>query len=154
MVGTAVDIGMYVLHVAFAALWTGGVLFLVLGVFPAARSGTIGNDVFRTIVDRMRWVTRIGAVVFLVTGGHLAASRYSIEALTGTGSGHLVLTMLGLWLVLVGVMEYGSTKLDAAVNRSGVSDAIEETRTIFLVAAALAILLLVDAGILASGLIA
>lgn len=115
---------MYVIHIGYGALWTGAILFLVLGIVPAAKAGSIAPAAFGLLVSRLTWITRIGAVIFLVTGGHLAGSRYTIESLTGTGRGHLVLTMLGLWLVLTIAIEAVSARLSRGLEDGDVARTI------------------------------
>jgi len=55
---------MWSVHVGFAVLWTGGVLFVALAVLPPALRGEIDGGALGSIVDRLRWITRIAAVAF------------------------------------------------------------------------------------------
>ena len=105
------DAAMWSLHVGFAVLWTGSVFFVTLAVVPLATRGTIGTDALATVVDRLRWITRIAALAFLASGGHMAGTLYTVESLTGTGRGHLVLTMIALWFLITGLVEVASGKL-------------------------------------------
>jgi putative copper export protein len=127
------------LHLIFAALWTGSVLFVVGGVLPVARS-----DAGRRVVERLAWLSRASAAVLLLTGGHLAGTLYTGETLTGTGRGHLVLGMTALWLVLIGLVEAGNARTDAGGVGPGAT-------RLFQAAGGVAALLLVVAGLLAGG---
>ncbi|MDZ5812617.1 transporter, partial [Halorubrum sp. AD140] len=99
------------IHVGFAILWTGSVLFVTLAVLPPALRGEVDADALGTIVGRLRWITRVAALAFLASGGHMAGTLYTFESLTGTGRGHLVLTMLALWFLITGLVEVASGKL-------------------------------------------
>ncbi|SEH39354.1 hypothetical protein SAMN05192561_101492 [Halopenitus malekzadehii] len=144
----------WTLHVAFAALWTGSVLFVSATVVPAATSATIGTDAIASIVGRLQLVTRLSAVVLFATGGHMAGTTYTIERLTGTGRGHLVLTMLVLWFVLAALVEIGSKKLLSGVSTDKLREPARDARPLFLGAAVVSVLLLVTAGVLASNVVA
>ncbi|NUE03385.1 transporter [Halorubraceae archaeon YAN] len=148
---STVDIVMWSLHTIFAGVWTGSILFFVGAVLPATTAGTIGRVALVSMVTKLRWLTRIGAVVFVATGGHMAGTRYTADSLFGTGRGHLVLTMLVLWFILTAVVEIGGARLESGAEDGGVDSAIEQSRPIFVIAAVLSVLLLIDAGLLASG---
>lgn len=150
---------MVVLHNLFAAVWVGSVLFVAIAVLPLARDGTLGPDPLETIVDRLRFLTRVSAFFLLATGAHLAfawyvGDGYDVSPLLETGQGHLVLTMIVLWLALAGVVEVGSSRildgLDRNLHRQPVSDALP----FFRVAAVLAVLVILVGGLLSSGLFA
>jgi len=146
-----VDSIMQILHVLFAGLWTGSVLFVVGAVLPAASSGSISAAAMSTMTTRLAWLTRVSAVVFVATGGHLAGTRYTSETLFATGRGQLVVAMLVLWLVLTGLVEIGCKRLGGSKAATNVQQAVDETRPIWLAAGAVAVLLLVDSGLLAAG---
>lgn len=149
MAMSAVDVLMWSLHTAFAGAWTGSILFFLAAVLPAASSGSIDGLTLSTIATKLRWLTRVGVVVFVATGGHMAGTRYTFDSLLGTGRGHLVLTMLVLWFVLTALVEIGGSRIDSAGSNG--QDAASAGRPIFLVAAIVAVGLLIDAGLLASG---
>ncbi|WP_058365645.1 hypothetical protein [Haloparvum sedimenti] len=151
---SVLDAVMWTVHVAFAALWTGSVLFVVATILPSATAGEIGSEAFGSIVDRLRWITRISAVAFLASGGHMAGTRYDVGTLTGTGNGHLVLTMLGLWVVLTGLVEVAGSKVESGVDEGKLREPARDAKPFFLAAAAVAVLLLITAGLLASNALA
>lgn len=100
-----------VVHVLTGALWVGAIVFVVTGVLPVARDGDLNAEPLAAISGSLQRISRIAAVLILATGGHLAGTRYTTESLTGTGNGHLVLTMAGLWLVVTGLVEVGTGRL-------------------------------------------
>lgn len=145
---SVVDTTMIILHGFFGSLWTGSVLFFVGAVLPAAASGSLSPPTLSTVTTRLVWLTRISAIIFVATGGHLAAARYTGETLFGTPRGQLVVAMLVLWFVLTGVVEASSKRLQRRATASDVSTAIAETRSLFIAAAVLAVSLLVVTGLL------
>ena len=145
----AVDVLMWSLHTAFAGAWTGSVLFFFAAVLPAASSGVIDGATLSAISTKLRWLTRAGVVVFVATGGHMAGTRYTFDSLLGSGRGHLVVTMIVLWFVLTALVEIGGSRIDDA-GSSGPA-AAAAARPAFIAAGIVAVGLLIDAGILASG---
>lgn len=141
---------MWSLHVGFAILWTGSVLFVSLAVLPAALRGDIGTEPLGAIVGRLRWITRIAALAFIVSGGHMAGTLYTFESLTGTGRGHLVLAMLVLWFVITGLVEVAGGKLTAGLDAGKLREPARDAKPFFYGAAGLSVLLILTAGLLAS----
>lgn len=141
---------MWSIHVGFAILWTGSVLFVTAAVLPPAIRGDIGAEALSYIVGRLRWITRIAAVAFVVSGGHMAGNVYTVDTLTGTGSGHLVLTMITLWLVITGLVEVASGKLVDGLDAGSISNAVLEAKPLLYGAAGLSVVLIVTAGLLAN----
>ncbi len=138
---------MWSLHVGFAVLWTGSVLFVTLAIVPPATRGDVGRELLSAVVSRLRWITRIGALVFVATGGHMAGQLYTAETLFGTGRGHLVLTMLALWFVITGLVEVGSGK---ATADGDVAKTVADAKPFLYAAAALSVGLVITAGLLAN----
>lgn len=121
-----------VLHMLFAGLWTGSVLFVSIAGMPADG------------VDPLRYVSRASALVLFLTGGHMAGTRYTIESLTGTTAGWAVLSMLLLWAALAGLVEVAASRYE--------DGGPEAATTLFRAAGVVAALLLIDGGLLAAGL--
>lgn len=144
------DTAMVSIHLLFAGLWTGGVVFMVGAVLPAARDGSLSAEALGFLTGRLVTLSRLSALVLLLTGGHMAGTGYTVGSLTGSGRGHLVLTMVVLWFVLAAIVEVGSRKLRGTGSDDGVV-AAAAARPYFLAAAAVALLLLVDGGLLAGG---
>ncbi|MGQ4556170.1 CopD family protein [Halobellus sp. GM3] len=146
------DTVMTTLHVLVGALWVGSVVFVAAVILPAAVEGALDAAPLQTIADRLVYLSRGASVVMFATGGHLAGTRYTVETLTGTGRGHLVLAMLALWLVLTALVEIGRGRMTDGLREKRVRTPAGAALTTFRAAAVVGILLLVDAGILASGI--
>ncbi len=145
MVDTTV---MYVIHGLFGALWTGSVLFVAVAVLPVAVDGKLEPDAFGSLVGRLRWITRISALLLLVSGGHLAGTLYDANTLLGTGSGHLVLTMLGLWLGLAAVVEIGSARAARGIEAGKKREPARDAKPFYYAGAVFSVGLLLTAGLL------
>ncbi len=143
-----VDTAMYTIHTAFSALWAGSVLFVAAAVLPLAMDGRLEPAAFGNVVSKLRWITRISALLLLVTGGHLAGTLYTAETLTGTPSGYLVLVMLALWFGLAALVEVGSGKAARGVEEKKIREPARAARPFYLLAAAFAVGLLVVSGLL------
>lgn len=150
---SVLDATMWTVHVAVAALWTGSVLFVTTAVLPSATAGDAADAVFGAIVSKLRWITRFSALALLITGGHMAASRYTVETLTGTGRGHLVLSMFVLWFVLAGLVEAASGKVSSGLDAGKLREPARNAKPLFTGAAVVSVLLLVTAGLLASDVV-
>lgn len=128
------------LHVVFGALWTGAVVFVALTASDVDRVAPGGLTT--VIVDRLRQVSRTSAIVTFLSGGYLAgeyAGAYFMESTRGW----LLSAMVLLWLGLMVTVEVGAA-------RTLSSD--ESGETVLKVAGVVAFLLLVDVGLLLSGL--
>lgn len=147
-----VDHAVGVLHMLVAALWTGSVFFVTVAVLPTARDGGIDADPFQRIAGRLTTVTRVSVLLLLLTGAHQAATLYTAETLTGDRRGHLVLGMVLLWLVLTGLVEVGTARLIEGTEQLKVRQPAAEARPFFLAASAVAVILLVVAGLLYTSL--
>ncbi|MFB6179332.1 MAG: transporter [Halorientalis sp.] len=141
----AVTIG-YVLHMLFAGIWTGGVIFMTYGVIPVGRAGNIDTDPFADITSRLLILSRTCALFLLLTGGYLASTMS--DSLMGTTKGYLVIAMIVLWLAMAGLVEVGTKKISAGLRERKVRTPAEKGRPFFLGASIVALLLLVVAGAL------
>ncbi len=142
---------MYTLHLVFGGVWAGSVVFVTLGVLPTARDGTANAEPLRAVIERLRWVSRTSALVLFASGGHMAGQLYTVESLTGSPRGHLVLSMVALWLALAALVEIGSSKLAGGFDQMKVRQPARDARPFFLAGSVVAALLLVVGGLLASG---
>jgi putative copper export protein len=136
------------IHLLFAGAWTGSVLFMTYGVLPTARAGNIDTDPFADITSRLLTLSRASAAVLFITGAHLAATQYTVETLTGTVPGYLVIVMIVLWLALAGLVEVGMSKVSEGLRERKVRTPAEKGRPFLLGASIVSILLLLNAGIL------
>ena len=144
--------GVYVVHLLFAALWTGSVLFAWYVVLPLARDGNLNATPLGTVAGKLTTISRASAAVLFLTGGHMAAAAagYTVESLTGTTQGHLVIAMIVLWFGLAGLVEVGTSKLTDGTGRDKVREPAHEATRFFQIGAVFAVLLLVDAGLIIS----
>lgn len=143
-----IDTVMATVHLLVGGLWTGSVLFFALAVLPTARSGDIRANSFESIIGRLTMGSRVSALLMFVTGGHLAGTRYTVGTLFGSGRGHLVLSMLALWLVLTALVEIGQSRAKDGLEQKKVRTPAENAAPLYLGAALVAVLLLVNAGVL------
>ncbi|MFB6170640.1 MAG: CopD family protein [Haloarculaceae archaeon] len=143
----------YVLHVAFAALLTGGVVFVTWVALPLASAGDVSPGVLESLIDRLTTLSRASAVVLFLTGGHMAGTRYTVASLTGTPRGHLVLTMLGLWVVLTALVEIAASRMRDGLDSEKVRTPARDGGPVLKAASVVALLALLDAGLLASGVV-
>lgn len=123
-----------VTHLLFAGLWTGSVAYAAAIVVDADRLGSDGRSL---VADRLRSISRTSAVFVFLSGGYLSMG-YAGEYFTSTTRGWLLGVMVVLWLVLMVVVEIGASRL---------VDGSERARGTFLLASFVAVLLLVDAGL-------
>ena len=106
-----------------------------------------------SITSGLRWLTRIGAVVFVVTGGHMAGTGYGDGRLFSDPMGHAVLGMLALWLVVTGLLEMSLGKVQTELGNGHIQTAGRENETLVRVAAVLSVVLLLLGGYLARPLV-
>lgn len=137
-----------VLHTVFAAIWTGGTLLIAGAILPAARRGSLDGDALRLVGSRFWYTTIASVLILLMTGGHLAGTLYTFDALQTTGRGHLVLTMTGLWLVLTIILYVGTRPLRRVPADGSAVTAATSARPWFLAGSAVSLVLLVLAGLL------
>jgi len=145
-----VEVASYVLHSLFAGLWTGSVIFVAFAVLPMAREGELNAAPLRSVASTLTRISRVSALVLLLTGSHMAATRYTGDSLTGTTGGYLVLAMVTLWLVLAATVEMGTSRIRSGTGRDKVREPAREARPFFVVAALTGALLLVVAGLLSA----
>lgn len=146
---SVLDTAVVAIHLVFAGVWAGSVVFVALAFLPVARNGTTNAASLATVTGRLVTLSRVSALVLLLTGGHMAGTVYTVESLTGTTRGHLVLGMVVLWFALAALVEVGGRKLDAGGETNDVRRAGEGARPYLLAAAVVALLLLIDGGLLA-----
>ena len=143
---SVVDAAVFGAHLLFAGLWSGSVLFTTYAVLPTAIRGDARPGPLAAITGKLRTVSRASALFLLLTGGHLAATRYTGASLVGTGRGRLVLAMVGLWFLLAGLVEVAGSKLAAGFDAQKVREPARDARPFLLGASLVAVLLLLDAG--------
>ena len=138
----------YVFHTLFAGVWVGAVVLTAWKVIPLARNGDVSPELLGGVASGVSWITRVGALVFLATGGYMTATVYGAEGLLAPPQGHVVLTMLALWLVMTGLVEVGGSKIRSALERNKVRTAARDADTFLNAAAVIGLVLLVLGGYL------
>ena len=111
-VGTAVA----TTHLLVGALWTGAVAFVALVVLPAARDGDLDATPLGDMVASLVTGSRVASLLMLLTGAHIAATRYTASSLTASTRGHLVLAMVALWVALSALVEVGGARVRDGVR--------------------------------------
>lgn len=148
-----VDTVAVAVHLAFAAVWVGGVVFFTVAVLPLARSGSLNAGPVAAILDRTTTVSRISSVVMLLTGGHLAAAYSGLE-FSGIGTSArwtFVLVMIALWFVLAALVEIGASRMQDGLEQKKVRAPARNHRAFFLAASVVGVLLFLDAAVLSTG---
>ena len=140
------EAAVYGVHLLFAGLWSGSVLFVTLAVLPTAYSGDANAGPLATVTSRLKLVSRTSALLLLLTGGHLAVTFYPGTSLLDTTRGNLVLAMVALWFLLAALVEVGAGKLADGFAEKKVRTPARDARPFFLGASLVAVLLLFDAG--------
>ena len=141
----------YAVHVVFGAIWTGSVLFVALGVLPVALQGDAGVDLLEHAIDRLTTVSRLSATVLLLTGLWQLSYLYpGVDALTAAPRGHLVLTMIALWILMAGLVEVGASRARDSLAERKVRTPAADARPFLYAASLVAVLVLLDAGLLAA----
>lgn len=143
-----VEVVVYGVHLLFAGVWTGSVVFVTLGILPTAVEGDVNAGPMETVTSRLKLLSRASTLLLLLSGGHLAATFYPGTALLETTRGNLVLLMTALWFVLAGLVEVGASKLSDGFAEKKVRAPARNARPFFWAASAVAGLLLIDAGVL------
>lgn len=139
-----------VIHTIFAAVWVGSVVFMTVSVLPMAKDGLLDPEAVERASGTLTTITRWSALLLLITGSFMASSFYTSERLFGSGDGHLVLTMVALWLVLTGLIEMTTRRLEDGLQAKRVRAPAAETETWFRGASFVGLALLVVAGLLSS----
>jgi putative copper export protein len=134
------------IHLVAAGLWAGAVLYATVGLLPLARAGDIDVAPTQTLLARLAWLSRGSSLVLLLTGSHLALTRYPGDALLGTGRGHLVVTMVLLWVALSGLVEVGTSRFTDALDRQKIRTGADDARRFFRLASVVAVALLLLGG--------
>jgi hypothetical protein len=166
----------FVLHVVSGALWTGATLYVLYATLPRATDGTLGREAFVDAAHRLLMITRWTGVVLPVTGAYMVWRLYApLELLATTRRGWAVLAMLSLWGLMNGLVELGVLRmrrevdpdigwgrymaegfpvdaLDGVGSAPGSARLATVGRPYLLASGGVAVLLLIDAALLAGGI--
>lgn len=104
------------MHLVVAASWVGAVLFYTVGVVPLARAGSVNAAPLEHLTERLRFGSRVGAVVLLLSGGYLISLAGHETSLLSTPSGLVVLAMLAGWVVFAGLVEVATGRVLAGTE--------------------------------------
>lgn len=144
------DAAAAVIHQVFAAVWVGSIVFMTVSVLPMAKDGELDPESVERASGTLRTITRVSALLLLLTGGYLAAN-YGTDGLLESTSGNLVLVMVVLWLVLTGLLEVTASRLEDGLQAKRVRAPAHETQTWYRAASGIGVALLIVAGLLSSG---
>lgn len=144
-----------VLHVLFGGLWIGSVVFVAFAVLPLGRDAEIDPDPLDAIVGHLVMLSRLAAVVMLATGAHVLyhvtlGGELSADPLLNSGRGHLVLTMVALWLGVIACVEIGNGKLTDGLDADKLREPARNALPWFRAAALLGIAVLTLGGMLSA----
>jgi len=168
----------FVFHVLSGALWTGATLYVVYAVLPRGSDGTLGAAGFVDALHRLLLITRWTGVVLPVTGAYMLWVLYTpLDLLTATSRGWAVIAMIALWGVMNGLIEIGildarrevdpevgwgtymaegfpvaTLPADGSERAVRVEQLAGAVRPALLASGGCAVLLLVDAALLAGGI--
>lgn len=139
-----------VIHTVFAAVWVGSVVFMTVSVLPMAKDGVLDPESVGRASGVLTTITRVSALLMLLSGGFLAGHYYTGSSLFGSTRGYLVLAMVALWLVLTGLVEMSARRLEDGLKAQRVRAPAHETEGWFRAASAVGVALLIIAGLLSS----
>ncbi|MFC4542698.1 copper resistance protein CopD [Halosolutus amylolyticus] len=140
-------------HLLFAAIWAGSVFYVAFVVVPLARDGAFNTTKpLERIAGRLTTISRVSALVLLLTGGHLAGTRYTADRLVGSTNGQLVIAMVVLWLAFAGLVEVGSKRFEAGLNGKKLREPAADALPFYRAAAVVGLALLVVAGAITTNL--
>jgi uncharacterized membrane protein len=145
-----IDTALATAHLLIGALWVGSIVFFAGIVLPMARGGGLDAGPLESMLATLTRWSRAGSVLMLVTGGHLAATRYTFGSLASTTNGNLVVAMVVLWLALTGLVEVGGSRIRDGVGQKKVREPAANALGLFRGAAVVGALLLLTAGAIAT----
>jgi len=143
-----VEAAVFGVHMLFAGLWSGTVLFVTLAVLPTAMDGDVNVAPLKFVTSRLKQISRASALLLLLTGGHLAGTFYTGSSLLNTTRGNLVLVMVALWFLLAAFTEIAASKLSDGLAQQKIREPARNARPFLLAASLVSVLLLLDAGAL------
>lgn len=141
----------YVFHTVFAGAWVGAVVFATWKVVPLARESDVEPPLLESVASGLSTFSRTSAVVLPATGLWMAWTQYGeLSGLLVPPRGHVVLTMIVLWLVMTGMTEAGAARIRDAASQGKVRTAGKESARFLKVASGLGIVTLMLGGYLAA----
>jgi putative copper export protein len=139
----------YALHAVFAGVWVGALVLTSWKVVPLAKDGDLETALLESVAGGVSALARTSALVLPATGLWMAWTGYDqLAGLLVPPRGHLVLTMIVLWLGMTGLSEVGAARIRAAAADGKVRTAGREADTFLKAASGVGIVLLLLGGYL------
>ncbi len=138
---------LYAVHLLFAGLWAGSVLFMAYAVLPTAQAGDIRAKPLAAITSKLTMLSRASVIVMLISGGYIAGQVYG-GGMMQTTNGTLVISMVILWLVLSALVEVGASRLRDGLEEQRVRAPASNSAVFYQVAAVVGVVLLLIGGVL------
>lgn len=145
---STVDTATVAVHLIVAAVWVGSVVFTAVAVLPLARAGTFDAGPLESLTGRLSTLSRASTVLVFLSGAHLAMTRYTGTTLFESTRGHLVLGMVGLWVVFTGLVEVGNGRLRDGFAEKKVREPADAALPLYRAATAVGLFLLGIASVL------
>jgi len=138
------------LHLLFAGLWTGSVLFFTYSLLPLARGGELAVATLDAATGKLTMVSRVSAGLQLLTGAYLASPMaFGTSGYWSSTDGMIVIAMVVLWFLLAAFTEQAASKIHDGLDADSVRSNAATATTWLYLASVVAVLLLLDAGLLA-----
>ena len=113
------------------------------GVLPLGRDGDLSASSLAFFTRRYSYLSIASSLILFVTGGHLAASKYTFGSLQSTTRGHLVLGMVVLWILMTGMVQAGVSILKKGLEDDKVRDPSSSATNLFRLGTLVGLVLLV-----------
>ena len=147
-------------HLLAAAAWGGGLVLLALCLRARRRAGEVDHTASAALAGRFSALATVTVVLVGISGATLSWIEVgSLDALTGTGYGRLLLVKVGVVAVIAGLGAYNHFRLVPALTRGKAQAALTQLRgtlrlevlALALVVALTAVLVVVTPGKAESG---
>jgi copper transport protein len=116
-------------HLLAAAAWGGGLVLLALCLRARRRAGEVDHTASAALVGRFSTLATVTVVLVGVSGAALSWIELgSLDALTGTGYGRLLLVKVGVVAVIAALGAYNHFRLVPALTRGRAQAALAQLR--------------------------
>lgn len=148
-----IDTVMVAIHLVVGAIWIGSVAFMTLAILPLARDGDLARDPFESAVSTLVRISRIGALLMLISGGHLMGTGqyFDTDVLFDTSRGLAMLSMVLLWLVLIVLIEISTRRIRSGLEANLLREPARDGLAWFYAATIVGALLFVVGAVLTTG---
>jgi len=143
-----VEAAVYGVHLLFAGLWSGSVLFVTLAILPVAMDGDIDPAPMELVTSRLKQVSRARRSFALAD--RRTPRRHLLHRVVAAehDAGNLVLVMVVLWFLLAAFTEIAASRLSDGLAQQKIREPARNARPFLLAASLVSVLLLFDAGAL------